>query len=130
MEALRGRSLRIASKRSSYRRQPIAVVGAATAERDRPIIRVTTSSRIPRPSRRPPPHNHQHAGNSQSQQGPEHFDNLEAGSATTRDCQPKEAYRFPFVPRLEKIVSVNRGHNLQPPRHNPHRGTSGLENSN
>ena len=108
MEALRGRSLRIASKRSSYRRQPIAVVGAATAERDRPIIRVTTSSRIPRRSRRPPPHNHQHTNSSQPQQDPEHSDNLEAKPKTTRDRQPTEASRFPFrsCPTRTDLVSL------------------------
>ena len=55
------------------------------AERDRPIIRITTSSRIPRPSRRTPTPNHQHTNSSQPQQGPEHPDNLEAGPGKTMD---------------------------------------------
>ena len=47
-------------------RHPTAVVLAGAAERDRPIIRVVPSSRVPRTSRRTPPHNHQHANSSQS----------------------------------------------------------------
>ena len=66
-------------------RHPTGVIVAGATERDRPIIRVTTSSRIPRPSRRPPPHNHQHTNSSQPQQGPGHSDNLEAGSERTKD---------------------------------------------
>ena len=76
-------------------RHPVAIVGVGATERDRPIIRVTTSSCIPRPSRRAPSHNHQHANSSQSQQGPVHSDNLELGWERTTDPQQK-AYRFLF----------------------------------
>ena len=72
-----------------------AIVSDGAAKRDRPIIRVTTSSCIPRPSRRAPSHNHQHANSSQSQQGPVHSDNLELGWERTTDPQQK-AYRFLF----------------------------------
>ena len=77
-------------------RHPLAVIVAGAAERDRPIIRVTTSSRIPRPSRRTPPHNHQHTKSSQPQQGPEHSDKLEAKPRTTRHCQPQRGVSVPF----------------------------------
>ena len=78
-------------------RHILRLVCIGAAKRDRPKIRVVPSSRIPRPSRRTPPHNHQHTNSSQPQQGPEHSDNLEPKPETTRDCQPKGAYRFPFV---------------------------------
>ena len=88
-----------------HRHTPVGTVAKGAAERDRPIIRVVSSSRVPRRSRRLPPHNRQHAGNSQSQQGPEHSDNLEAKPKTTRDCQPKEGSRLPFrgCPTKRKI---------------------------
>ena len=76
-------------------RHPVAIVGIGAAERDRPIIRVTTSSCIPRPSRRTPPHNDQHTNSGQPQQDPVHPDNLEAGWERTTDPQQR-AYRFSF----------------------------------
>ena len=78
-------------------RHPVAIVGSSAAERDRPIIRVVPSSCIPRRSRRPPPHNHQHTNSSQPQQDPEHSDNLEAKPERTRDCQPHRGIASLFV---------------------------------